>query len=60
MIIVWNGLCDLGLHINCSICDPAGRVFYRAVKLDTLYGSNSMKHYCLFFFPPLPCYRLSG
>lgn len=51
MIIVWNGLCDLGLHINCSICDPAGRVFYRAVKLDTLYGSNSMKHYCLFFFP---------
>lgn len=27
---------------------PARRVFYGAVKLGSLYGSNSMSHYCFF------------
>lgn len=39
---------DLLLHINCSIPAAARRVFYGAVKLGLLYGSNSMKHYCFF------------
>lgn len=41
--------CDLLLHLNCSTRAPARRVFYGAVKLGLLYGSNSMNHYC--FFP---------
>lgn len=40
--------CDLLLHLNCSIRALAGRVFYGAVKLGPLYGSNSMNHYCFF------------
>lgn len=40
--------CDLLLHINCSIHALARRVFYGAVKLGSLYGSNSKNHYCFF------------
>lgn len=38
--------CDLLLHMSCSIPALARRVFYGAIKLGPLYGSNSKQHYC--------------
>lgn len=44
--MLWAPRCDSVLHTSCSILALARRVFYRAIKLGPLYGSNSKQHYC--------------